>query len=197
MLCKGLGVKVNIKKLDLEKNEHLTPEFLKLNPLHTVPTIVKDDLVLFESRAILAYLAEKYGENDKLFPKDPQKRAVVNQRLFFDLGTLYKCALDYYVPILMFKKEGDPDNLKKMEESIKFLDIFLENSKYAAGNDITIADYSIFPGISLFSVVGFDYLKYKNVSRWFNLCKKTMKGIEENDELVKETKEWLGNNSKV
>lgn len=89
MLAKALGVELNLKKLDLQAKEHLTPEFLKLNPQHTIPTLVDNNFSIWESRAILGYLVEKYGKNDSLYPKDPQQRAVVNQRLYFDMGTFY------------------------------------------------------------------------------------------------------------
>jgi glutathione S-transferase len=51
------------------------------------------------SRAILSYLADKYGKDDSLYPKDPKKRALVDQRLYFDIGTLYQRFGDYYVSI--------------------------------------------------------------------------------------------------
>lgn len=90
MLAKALGVQLNLKALNLQAKEHLTPEFLKLNPQHTIPTLVDNNFAIWESRAILGYLVEKYAKNDSLYPKDPQKRAVVNQRLYFDMGTLYQ-----------------------------------------------------------------------------------------------------------
>ena len=49
------------------------------------------------SRAIMTYLAEQYGKDDSLYPKDPKKRAMVNQRLYFDMGTLYQRFGDLYV----------------------------------------------------------------------------------------------------
>lgn len=70
----------------------------QLNPQHTIPTLVDGDLNLWESRAIISYLVEKYGKTDSLYPKDPTKRAVVNQRMYFDMGTLYDRFATYYYP---------------------------------------------------------------------------------------------------
>lgn len=52
----------------------------------------------------MVYLVQAYGKDDSLFPKDPKKQAVVNQRLQFDLGTLYPAFADQYVSINKIKK---------------------------------------------------------------------------------------------
>jgi glutathione S-transferase len=137
---------------------------------------------LWESRAILAYLVEKYGKNDSLYPKDPKKRAVVNQRLYFDMGTLYQRFADYYYPQFMANQPADPEKLKKAQEAVQLLDGFLANSTYAAGDKITIADYTLIASFSTFVVAGFDYSQYENVSRWYDLCNSSMPGIEANNE---------------
>lgn len=192
MLAKALKVPLNLKPLDLmHKKEHLTPEFLKINPQHTIPTIVDNDFILWESRAILSYLVEKYGKNDSLYPKDPKKRAIVNQRLFFDMGTLYKNFADYYYPQMMHKLPADPEKLKKADEAVEFLDGFLANSTYAAGETITIADYSLLASFSTFDTAGYDSSRFQNVNRWYELCKTTLPGIEVNNDGLEIMKGFL------
>lgn len=63
--------------------------FLQLNPQHTVPTLKDGDFAIWDSHAISAYLVDKYGKDDSLYPKDLQKRAVVDQRLHFDSGVVF------------------------------------------------------------------------------------------------------------
>lgn len=192
MLAKALKVPLNLKPLDLmHKKEHLTPEFLKINPQHTIPTLVDNEFALWESRAILGYLVEKYAKNDSLYPKDAKKRALVNQRLYFDMGTLYQRFAEYYYPQMMKKEPADPEKLKKAEEAVEFLDGFLANSIYAAGDKITIADYTLIASFSTFDAVGFDYSRFENVTRWYELCKTTLPGIEVNNEGLEVMKELL------
>lgn len=76
--------------VDLFKKEQLTDEFLKINPQHTVPVLDDNGFILTESRAIGIYLVEKFfPEGHSLFPKDVKQRALINQYLQFDCGTLY------------------------------------------------------------------------------------------------------------
>ena len=87
------------------KGMHKTPEFLQMNPQHTVPTMVDGKLVLNESRAIATYLASmalKYGGNQTLYPSDVKIRAIIDQRLHFDAGTFYKAFTDQAVSFGLF-----------------------------------------------------------------------------------------------
>uniref|UniRef100_T1GBZ7 GST N-terminal domain-containing protein n=1 Tax=Megaselia scalaris TaxID=36166 RepID=T1GBZ7_MEGSC len=70
--------------------ENRTPEFLEMNPLHTIPVLEDDRGYITDSHAILSYLVDQYGaDHQHLYPKDPFKRAMVDQRLHFDSGVLY------------------------------------------------------------------------------------------------------------
>lgn len=90
ILAKAIGVHLNMKTINVLKGEQLKPEFLKINPQHVIPTIDDNGLILCESRPILGYLVSKYAKNDSLYPRDSKKRAVVDQRLYFDIGNLYE-----------------------------------------------------------------------------------------------------------
>ena len=71
-----------------------------MNPQHNIPTLKDGDFCMNESRAAAAYLVNKYGKDDKLYPKEAQTRAVVDQRLYFDMGTFYKAFGDVMVIFL-------------------------------------------------------------------------------------------------
>ncbi|XP_065213130.1 glutathione S-transferase 1-1-like [Planococcus citri] len=171
LLAKAIGVDLNMKLTHLHEGEHLKPEFLKLNPQHTVPTMDDNGFSLWESRAINTYLVEKYAKDDALLPKDPQKRALVLQRLFFDAGTLYQRFGDAYYPLIFAGVPVPEDKKKKLEEAFEFLNTFLSSTEYAAGDKITLADYSLFTSVTSVTAVDFDISKYTNVTKWLSKLK--------------------------
>ena len=68
-----------------------------MNPQHTIPTLNDGGFYLNESRGIATYLVSKYGKNDNLYPKDVAIRAIVDARLYFDMGVFYKAMGDIVV----------------------------------------------------------------------------------------------------
>ncbi|CAI6367957.1 unnamed protein product [Macrosiphum euphorbiae] len=171
---------MNLIPVDLVTKEHLKPEFVAINPQHTLPTLVKDDFVLWESRAIMVYLVETFGkEDDPLFPKDTEKQALINQRLQFDMGTLYQAFIDQYINWFFGYSKKTEKKEKILQEAIGFLDTFLKNSDWVAGDSLTLADISLAASISTFEVSGIDLNKHGNVSKWLQRCKDKMVGYKE------------------
>ncbi|KAL5283860.1 GstD1.2 family protein [Megaselia abdita] len=182
MTAKAIGLKVNIIEMDLMAGDHLKPEFLAINPQHCVPTIVDNGNAIWESRPIMIYLVEKYGKEDSeyLYPKDPTKRALINQRMFFDVGTFYQKALDYYLMPVFSKTQKKEEDYNKLEEVTGFLNTFLNNQTYAAGETLTLADISLFASAMCVYVCGFNLTKYPNVYKWFEHMGKVVPGADEN-----------------
>jgi glutathione S-transferase len=102
LLIRSLGLDVDLKLIDMPSGEHCKPEFLKLNPLHQLPVLVDGDFVLAESRAILAYLVNKYKPGSSWYPNDPQARAVVDQRLYYDSSNVYSSLAQIVVGKISF-----------------------------------------------------------------------------------------------
>ncbi|KAF2880919.1 hypothetical protein ILUMI_25248 [Ignelater luminosus] len=179
LTAKLLGVNLNLKPLNLMNKEHLTPEFIKLNPQHTVPTLVDNGFSIWESYAIITYLVEKYGKDETLYPKDPKQRALINQKLYFDMGTLYHRFADYFYPIFMGNATPDPAKFEKVKEALQFLDTFLEGHEFIVGNNLTVADIPLVTSISTYDVAKIDFSSYKNVTRWYAKLKGVLPGFEE------------------
>lgn len=150
-----------------------------MNPQHTIPTIDDNGFYLWESRAIMAYFVEQYGKNDSLYPKDPKKRAIVNQRLFFDANCLYQAFAEYFYPTVFAGAAKDKTKFEKLEQTVAFLDKFLEGENYAAGKTLTIADLTLATTVSNFELTDLDLNKYKNVSKWFQRVKTEIVKYEE------------------
>uniref|UniRef100_A0A4D5R9W2 Glutathione S-transferase 1-1 n=1 Tax=Scolopendra viridis TaxID=118503 RepID=A0A4D5R9W2_SCOVI len=171
LTAKALGVELNLKTIDLMQGEHLKPEFTSINPQHTIPTIVDDGFALWESRAILAYLANKYGKDDKLYPKDAQKRGKVDQMLFFDMGTMYKSFGDYVYPQLLKNEPADPEKLKALKVALGHFDTSLQKTKYAAGDQVTIADMTLAASVSTAEACDVDISEYSRIKEWLDQMK--------------------------
>ncbi|XP_030035463.2 glutathione S-transferase 1 [Manduca sexta] len=179
LVAAALNIELNLNLVDLAGQEHLKPDFLKLNPQHTVPTIVDDGFSLWESRAISRYLVNKYGGDSALYPQDAQARALVDQRLDFDIGTLYPRFAKYYYPQLFGGAPAVEADLEKLKEGLQFFNTFLEGRKYSAGEELTLADLSLVATISTIDAAGIGLKEYPNVEKWFELVKATAPGYEE------------------
>lgn len=179
LTAKALGLELNLKLTNLQTGDHLKPDFIKINPQHTVPTLVDNGFALWESRAIITYLVNKYGKGSSLYPADPQERALVDQRLYFDMGTLGSRFGDYYYPQFFGGAPADPAKLVKLDEAMVLLNQFLAGQTYVAGKNLTVADLSIVTIVSTLAALNYDLSKYPNVIRWLKHIETTAKGYKE------------------
>ncbi|XP_055617742.1 glutathione S-transferase 1-like [Toxorhynchites rutilus septentrionalis] len=194
LLAKALGIEVNLIKLDVLSGEQFKPKFLELNPQHCVPTLVDGDVVVWESNAILIYLAEKYGTEERsYYPKDIAERAQVNRLLFFQLGTLHRALSTYYFPILAGIGEGKPEDFRKVLDAVSVLDKFLDGNKWLAGDKLSVADFStVITVASLDGIDIFDLTRFQHISRWYQQCKDEFIGFKElTMEAVEKSKECI------
>jgi len=164
LTLKELGVEFDSKIINLLTLDHLKPEFVKLNPYHTIPVLDDNGVIISDSHAIISYLADKYGKTDSLYPKDIVARARVNQKLYFDTGFLF-CRYRFLVePILYHGSTEWPQyKIDYMAQPYELLEASLKASQtnYIAGDNLTIADFSIISSISsIETVVPVDQTKF-------------------------------------
>lgn len=145
------GLEYKLHPIALERGENKTPQFLALNPNAQIPVIVDDDgpggkpVTLSQSSAILIYAAEKSG---RFMPKDPAARPAFWQALM-SASTDVTPTLGAIFAIVRGKEPHAPSaNLFKARwtQYLKVWDERLKQQRYAAGNDITIADFSLYAG---------------------------------------------------
>ncbi|KAJ8929946.1 hypothetical protein NQ314_017311 [Rhamnusium bicolor] len=168
LAAKAINVELDLVELDLLKLEHLKPEFVKLNPLHTVPTLDDNGLVLCDSHAIMGYLIDKYSNDKSLYPEEVEKRALINQRLYFDAGILFARHLGAALSVLFEgAKEVTEKQVNDLNEAYGFIETFLQDNTYIAGNSLSIADFSILTTTTNSSVlIPIDEGKYPKISAW-------------------------------
>lgn len=140
----------------------------QLNPQHTIPMINDNGVVVYDSHAIAAYLVDKYGKDDKLYPKDLAKRAEVNARLHFDTGFLFARLRFLYEPILYNGSSVVPqDKVEYLQKCWPLMEAFLEKHNYVCGNEMTIADLCCVATISSVGHYGpIDSAKYPKLLAW-------------------------------
>ncbi|MDK3206137.1 glutathione binding-like protein, partial [Escherichia coli] len=83
-----------------------------------------------------------------------------------DLGTLYAAFADQYYPWIFAGVPKSDDKEKKITDALEILDTFLASSAWAAGDSITVADFSLVASVSTLEAVDIDLKKFANVSKW-------------------------------
>lgn len=149
ILLEELGLPYEVHALSFDKQEQKAPAFLKINPNGRIPAIVdrdNGDFPVFESGAILVYLAERSGQ---LLPTDPKGRSIVMQWLMFQMGGVGPMQGQANVFFRYFpeKLQGAIDRYQHETRRLyEVLDTRLQQVDYLAG-DYSIADIATFPWV--------------------------------------------------
>ncbi|XP_055845572.1 glutathione S-transferase 1-like [Episyrphus balteatus] len=164
----AIGIELEFRPIDLQKEEHLTPEFLKMNPQHTIPTLDDNGVIIYDSHAICAYLVGKYGKEDNLYPKDLAKRANVDARLHFDSGHLFARGRMLYEPILYHgSTDCSIEKIAYVQQCWDIMESFLKETPYLCGDELTIADLCCITTVTTINdVVVIDETKYTKLMAW-------------------------------
>ena len=163
-----LELEYELHSIDLATDEQKTPAFLQINPNGRIPAIVdrdKDDFVVFESGAILIYLADKTGQ---LLPQDPKKRSEVIQWLMFQMGgigpmqgqaNVFFRYFDEKIPVVIERYQ------KECQRLFEVLDRRLEDREFIC-NEFSIADIATWPWTRGYKWSGVDINGLENLQRW-------------------------------
>ena len=187
MLAHLLDLPLELKHVDLGSKEHLGPAFLALNPAHTVPLLIDSEtgLTLFESRAILSYLMDRYApaSQQQLYPKDAVARAAVDKWLFFNCGTLVPASRPVYKATFV-GAEPDAKDVEALSKVLGITDKMLETAGEAApfvtGDVMTIADLDLLISLDfVVSLVGMELTPYPRLAAWFDRIRREVACYEE------------------
>lgn len=173
IMLEECGLAYNVRPIDISKNEQFGDEFIAINPNSKIPAIVDHDgdrgtpFVLFESGAILIYLAEKVG---RFLPATPIARYQTLQWLMFQMsgvGPSFGQAHHF----MRAAKEHVPYGIERYgKEAVRLYGVMndrLGKTAFLAGDVYTVADIATFPWIARHEWHRVDLTTFPNVARWF------------------------------
>jgi GSH-dependent disulfide-bond oxidoreductase len=173
IILEELGLPYNLNLVDFGANQQKSPSFLAINPNGKIPAIVDSEgpdgqpLAVFESGAILLYLAEKTGSD--LLPTDSRARSQVLQWLFWQVGGLGPM----FGQAGFFNKFGNVDVpiaaerfTKEAHRLLSVLDTQLSQQPFIAGSTYSVADIATWPWVVGSDYIGIDLSSYVHVTRW-------------------------------
>ncbi|XP_051137210.1 glutathione S-transferase F10-like [Andrographis paniculata] len=175
-----IGIQYDVVHVDLFKRENRSPQFLNLQPFGKLPVIKEGDFTLYESRAIIRYIAEKFkSRGHQLMGKTMEEKGLVEQWIEVEAHNFDPPLVDLITHVVFGLRWGvtpDPARIKENEEKLsRVLDIYeerLSRSKYLAGETFSLADLSHLPfGHYLMNhMPGKEYLvrDRKHVSAWWD-----------------------------
>jgi GST-like protein len=168
IMLEEIGLPYTAHPIDINKDEQFTPAFLKVSPNNKIPAIVDrdNDFSLFESGAILMYLAEKTG---KLLPKDVKARYRVVEWLMWQMGGVGPMLGQVHHFVKYNKGKAPYAEERYSKEAHRLygvLDKQLDGKDYIVG-EYSIADIATWPWISRFEWQEIDLNKFPNVKRWY------------------------------
>ncbi|KJS42789.1 MAG: glutathione S-transferase [Rhodospirillaceae bacterium BRH_c57] len=175
ILLEELGLPYTVKTIDIGKGDQFTPEYLAINPNNKIPAIVDTDgpggapITLFESGAILIYLADKAVS--PLLPAEPRARYAALQWLMFQMGGVgpmfgqchhFRRFAPEQIPYAIERYTTETARLYKV------MDGQLADNEFLAGDTYSIADIATFPWVDRHEWQDVDLDTYPNVARWYD-----------------------------
>jgi glutathione S-transferase len=170
-VARHLNIHAEFIHVDLGKGEHKTPAFLAINPNGKVPVLQDGERTMWESNAIMAYLAERAGSD--LWPRDDRQMDVLRW-LSWDSQhfTRYAGALYFQYLIRPFLGMGEPD-AAAVAEATNFFKVYanvlndhLRGRKYLVGDRLTIADFAVGVTLPYAAKIRLPLEDFADVRRW-------------------------------
>ena len=174
IMLEELGADYTVHPIHIGKGDQFAPDYLAINPNGKIPAIVDSDgpggapIAVFESGAILIYLAEKHG---RLLPSEPVARMEVIQWLMFQMGGIGPMFGQAH-HFMRAAKEEVPYGIARYGTEVRrlygVLDRRLDGRDHLAGDGYSIADIATYPWVFRREWQGVDLAEFPNVKRWFD-----------------------------
>jgi glutathione S-transferase len=173
MTAAHLGLELELVKVDLPKGQHRTEGYLRINPNGRVPVLNDNGFVLWESRAIMQYLADK-TPGQSLYPQEPRARADVNRWLFWDTAHFSPGVgpLIYENLIRGLMGEGQPDKGEVQRAGVlvarfaPVLEAHLAFRTWVANEQLSLADLSLAAPLAFAQQAGIPIGGLSNIAAW-------------------------------
>ena len=171
IMLEEIGIPYNVFSINIAKDEQFQPHFLKISPNNRIPAIIdkdNNDYSLFESGAILMYLAEKSGKLLNFSDKEEYYRTI--EWLMWQMGGVGPMfgQVHHFVKYNKGKSEYSEQRYSKEAKRLYgVMDKILEQNQYIAGKSYSIADISIWPWTARFDWQEIDLNEFPNVTRWY------------------------------
>lgn len=168
-----LDIPIEFEFVDLPKGATRSAEFLLLNPTARTPVLVDGEFTLWESNAIMQYIASK--KPNTLWPDDARTRADIARWQFWQVGHWHQgCGgfvWENLVKKVLLGQAADPVALKNAEEAFyreaPVLDGHLANRHYLVGDTITLADFAVGSYLHYTVPAQFPLDRYRNITSWY------------------------------
>lgn len=169
---KLVGLEFDTVAVDYFAGEHTGVAYTAVNPNQSIPALVDDDFVLWESNAMLQYAADKQGATD-YYPTDSKQRADINRWHLWEASAWFPSCYVYLVENVVKPIMGsapDPEVLvaeqQRFDKLASILDERLSNQAFVMGKGVTIADIALAAPMHLHSFQKLPLAPYPNIRAW-------------------------------
>lgn len=175
LVIEELGVPCERVKLDIQKGETKTAEFLKINPNGKVPVLVHDGTVIWESLAITMYLGETFGVERKLYPEPGRRRGEAMKWLAWTQVTLGDAVgrwtrnTSNWTPAEQHNAKAGEAALADMHNCLKILNSAMEGKQFILG-DYTVVDTHMTSFLDWLRYMKVDFGAYPHINAWSQRC---------------------------
>ncbi|MGB8329445.1 MAG: glutathione S-transferase family protein [Polyangiales bacterium] len=172
-----LGIELETQTVDLRAGEQRTPEYLALNPNGKVPTLIDGETVVWESNAIICYLAGK--RDNELWPKSA-KRYDILRWMFWESNHLTNAVNRIFGQKFFNRANPDQDVIDRANKDFRkyatILDANLADKRFVTGDTLTLADFAIGVDFGYIQPMQLPVEGLKHLDRWWSAFSNTASG---------------------